>query len=760
MNLLSPRVVGPLSECSRTAIVSNAMPGATVTLFVNRGGIERRVGKKIVAGSKDTIPLDASEDFVGGDLVNASQASGPDESPRSTDGPQVQASVALFDAAQVLSHLYQCSHGFFLGGMRPGTHVQILQGGSAIGTGEAIDGTAAISIPDGLPAPGASLVARQLICPKPPPPPPATGYLQDSALPPIAPFPYQRGQTLPAPSILQGLTKCSRAVQIGSILPGSDVFLESTSGAWWASLGPSDQTTAWLPLPIELREGEEVSIRQEVAIRCELKFERKTSNVGPQQPLGKPRLAQIDCNTTQSIYAVDVKPEADVEFSVTSKGTETKYRTTATESYGPLPAPPMPVGATVKIRQGECDVWSDWSDPQTANALTTPPYQPKISHALFACQDAVPVENVFPLNGYLRVLSKMRGELNRVPTPGNTPVIAVAPSLTATDFVWIEHVVCGYVVRSEAKQVNAAQDVSPGTIKAPLFDGDKQVLLAHAVAGARIELWEETKNQMLQSGRAPFGDTWDVDVTFSGFGQLRAGWKLYAKTLHCGHFVQTQPSVPVVFRAPALASITPSTITAGKPGFTLVAKGSYFRSGAKVRWGGADRATTFVSDSELHAPISAADVGTAKSIAVRVVNPDGQASGTLSFTVATPPPAVVGYDELLIQNCNANTLPASSVHRPIHIYYRRTDMGSPQPWVPIYDSPHDADYDDSGHCPANATVGARFSLDDGATYEVVITDPLLAGCITGGPDEPACTRWPIITIHGKTGGGVKTVVVS
>jgi IPT/TIG domain len=718
----------------------------------------------VFKGSKDTVPLDASEELIAGDLLNASQELAPEpESPRSTDGPQVQISVAQFDAAQVLTHLYQCSRGFFLGGIRPGTHVQILQGGSVIGTGDAIDGTAAISIPAGLPAPaaGAPLTARQLICPKPPPPPPSSGYLADSPLPPIALFPYHSGQTLPAPTILQGLTACSRSVQVTGIQPGSDVFLEATNGAWWASLGPSDQISAWLTLPVQLREGEEVSIRQEVSIRCEVKFERKITKVGPKQVLAKPGLAQIDCNTTPSIYAVGVKPEADVEFSVFFGGVETKYRTVATESYGPLPAPPMPAGASVKIRQGECDVWSDWSDPpQTANPLTTPPLQPKISGELFSCQDVVPVENVFPLNGYLQVLSKKHGELNRVPVGSNTPVISIAPSLSAPDDVWIEHHVCGYTSRSEAKAVHQRSDVVAGTIKEPLFDGDTQVILTHAVEGARVELWEETKTQLLQAGRAPFGKTEFVDVIFSSFGPLHAGWNIFAKTLHCGNFVQTHPSVSVVFKPPVIGSIVPSTRIVGQPGFTLTVKGSNFLSGAKVQWNGADRPTTFVSAAELHATITAADVATVKTVSVRVVNPDGQVSGTLNFAVAANPPPVVGFDEMLIQNCNTNTLPSSTIHRPIHIYFRRTDLGPPGPWIPINDSPHDADYDSGGHCPANSSVGARFSLDDGGDYEVVCTDPLLAGCITGGPDEPACRRSPVFTIHGKTGGGVKTVIVN
>ena len=760
MNILPPRVLGPLSECNRSVVVVNVFAEATVSLFVNRGGIIHRIGKQVLNGSQGLVPVAAGEELKAGDQVEASQVFGPDESPRSTDGPQVQVSVLQFNNAQVLTRLYQCSRGFFLGGMRPGTKVEIVASGDVIGTGEALDGTAAITVPTGLWPVGGTHTVRQFICPKPPPGSPSVvGYIHYSALPPILPIRYHAGETVPAPTILQGLTACSRSVQVGGIEPGFDVFLEADDGGWWASIGPSDQTSAWLRLPVELREGERVTIRQEVARKCELKYEKKTLTVGPKQQLGKPSLAQIDCHTTPSLNAINLKPEAHVEFSVVFEGVEKTYRTVATEPMGFLPAPPMPVGAVVKVRQGECDVWSEWSNPRTAKALAVPSLQPKIVGKLFGCQDAISVENVEPLNGYLRVMSKKHGELNKVPANHNTPVLSVSPSLSAPDDIWIEHHVCGFVAKSEAKPVNPGSDVAHGTIRAPLFDGDAEVILEHTVAGARIELWEETKNRLLQDARAPFADTFYVDAKFNNFGKLKAGWKIYAKTLHCGQFVRTHP-VDVKFKAPVVNSLDPASTFAGKPGFTLKVHGANFLSGAKIQWNNVNRATTFVSSTELHTAIAASDVAAVGSVPVRVVNPDGQVSSPLTFAVVAEPPPVVGFDELLIQNCNTNTLPGSTIHRPIHIYFRRTDISPPGTWIPINDSPHDADYDENGTCPAGPDAGASFSLDDGADYEVVCVDPLLTGCITGGPDELACRRSAVITIHGKAGGGVKKVIIN
>jgi len=338
-------------------------------------------------------------------------------------------------------------------------------------------------------------------------------------------------------------------------------------------------------------------------------------------------------------------------------------------------------------------------------------------------------------------------------------VIAVAPSLFVGDTVWVEHHVCGYVTQSNKRQVKPRGDVVPGTIRHPLFDGDSTVILENAVAGARIELWEQTTNSMLTYPvRAPFSDPGHVTFALSGFGQLKAGWKIVAKTIHCGQYVQTQP-VTVIFRAPTLSSISPASVDAGNAAFVLIAKGADFRSGASVQWNSASRSTTFVSQSELHASIPATDISSVKSIPVRVMNPDGQLSGTVTFNVKAPaPPPVVGYDELVIQNCNTGTFPYQTTHRPIHIYFRlvETPRG---PWIPIYDSPHNADYDANGHCPAPGS-GAHFALDDGKTYEVVCTDWDLPGCMSSDPDELTCRKSSIITVAGKAGGGTKTIIVS
>jgi uncharacterized protein (TIGR03437 family) len=86
--------------------------------------------------------------------------------------------------------------------------------------------------------------------------------------------------------------------------------------------------------------------------------------------------------------------------------------------------------------------------------------------------------------------------------------------------------------------------------------------------------------------------------------------------------------------APALTSLSPSSVGAGSAGFTLTVNGGGFAAGANVRWNGASLTTAFVSSSQVTAQVPASSVAAPTSASVTVVNPSGAASNTLTFTVA------------------------------------------------------------------------------------------------------------------------------
>ena len=119
---------------------------------------------------------------------------------------------------------------------------------------------------------------------------------------------------------------------------------------------------------------------------------------------------------------------------------------------------------------------------------------------------------------------------------------------------------------------------------------------------------------------------------------------LTALTLACGYSAKATP--PVAGTVPAVASLNPSSTSAGSPAFTLTVNGSNFNSNAVVNWNGVAQTTTIVSANQVTIAVPAAAVATAGTVAVTVTNPGtagtgpyggggtmAETSNSMSFTV-------------------------------------------------------------------------------------------------------------------------------
>jgi photosystem II stability/assembly factor-like uncharacterized protein len=91
---------------------------------------------------------------------------------------------------------------------------------------------------------------------------------------------------------------------------------------------------------------------------------------------------------------------------------------------------------------------------------------------------------------------------------------------------------------------------------------------------------------------------------------------------------------------PVAGSLSPSSAVAGSGAFTLTVNGSQFVQGSVVEWGGSDLSTTFVSTTKVTASVTAADVASAGTVQVKVMNPapKGGTSNALTFTIDNPVP--------------------------------------------------------------------------------------------------------------------------
>lgn len=105
-------------------------------------------------------------------------------------------------------------------------------------------------------------------------------------------------------------------------------------------------------------------------------------------------------------------------------------------------------------------------------------------------------------------------------------------------------------------------------------------------------------------------------------------------------------SAPLSFRVqypvPTLASIAPTSATAGSAPLQITATGTGFFPASQITFDGAAAATTYVSDTQLKATLSAAQLASAGTINVRVVTPTpgGGTSTAIAFTINNPAPTI------------------------------------------------------------------------------------------------------------------------
>jgi hypothetical protein len=94
---------------------------------------------------------------------------------------------------------------------------------------------------------------------------------------------------------------------------------------------------------------------------------------------------------------------------------------------------------------------------------------------------------------------------------------------------------------------------------------------------------------------------------------------------------------------PTLDSIAPAVRAAGAGAFTLTVKGKNYVSSSKISWNGVQRSTTFISTTELKSTISAAEIATAGTAQVRVVNPapGGGTTAAQTFTIVANGPTSI-----------------------------------------------------------------------------------------------------------------------
>ena len=103
--------------------------------------------------------------------------------------------------------------------------------------------------------------------------------------------------------------------------------------------------------------------------------------------------------------------------------------------------------------------------------------------------------------------------------------------------------------------------------------------------------------------------------------------------------IRGSSEIAVTNPAPAASALSPGGAWQGAPSLVVEVSGAYFQPASEVRWNGAPRATTYVSESLLRATLGPADLAAAgtASVTVWTAAPGGGESAPLPLTVLPRP---------------------------------------------------------------------------------------------------------------------------
>jgi hypothetical protein len=165
-------------------------------------------------------------------------------------------------------------------------------------------------------------------------------------------------------------------------------------------------------------------------------------------------------------------------------------------------------------------------------------------------------------------------------------------------------------------------------------------------------------------------DSYRVDyaasVQITVYNPAPAGGTSAAATL----VVEPPPPNPV----PTLTSISPTSVDAGVPSFTLTVIGSGFVAASRIVWNGNYVSTTFVDSTTLTGSISSWDVSSPRTatIAVSTPPPGGGTSSPLTFTVTRP-----AHPGVTVVSLKANDLAWDPYQQRIYVSVPSTSPVNP-----------------------------------------------------------------------------------
>jgi uncharacterized protein (TIGR03437 family) len=205
-----------------------------------------------------------------------------------------------------------------------------------------------------------------------------------------------------------------------------------------------------------------------------------------------------------------------------------------------------------------------------------------------------------------------------------------------------------------------------------------------------------------------------------------------------------------VIAAPAIATIVPSSATAGSPAFTLTVSGANCPAGCVVQWNGSPLATAHLSDTAVTASVPGNLIAAAGAAGIQLVNQYGGASNIAPFSI-TPSAA-------FLTSLSPGSVPAGSAAFPLTVYGTGFVAGSMVLWN---GSSLSTSYKSGAQVTASVTADL-VSVRAGISAGVTVLNPggAVSNSVTLAIDPPRPTILRLTPASAAAGGMAVAMVIT
>ncbi|MBE7169458.1 MAG: hypothetical protein INR73_02650 [Williamsia sp.] len=474
MLLLPPKIIGPVSECSKVIEVQDQLVGTYVKIYANN-----QIVAQGPASSTDQIFL-LNLTLAATQKITATQEKDGVVSDHSPDPAIVQRKPSQLGHITFATPLFACGQALQVLGAVSGSEVQIRDGNNLIGKAFATGPKTRVELSQPLEL-NHTLKAAQISCS-------------------LTSAPSQLSVTENPPSVLPGvaigrINECDPSFPVGNVIVGAHVQFYKNGATFGSAF--FDVTAATVNSPSEgfFKAGDEVYAVQSM---CKGKLQSSPDFqkviVGRASAIGTPSLLGPVCVSAHFIKATGLKQNAII--TVFQDGEELGSCQTPSPEYE-IPIGRLRTGGKIFIRQSYCNRKSENSNTITVVADVGPAVNNVLHDPLYECSVGVFITNLVPGTA-LVVLSRQLGEISsRIFVSAAEMEVGISPALIAGDVIQVRLLKCGggellsneITVKKIPVEAGSAPSIRPVAIDTPVLVSQSFLRVTRIVVGALLDVY-------------------------------------------------------------------------------------------------------------------------------------------------------------------------------------------------------------------------------------------------------------------------------